>query len=202
MKTLRKNRWTMIHAACLLVTIVLGTGFNADAGVSIPNTFSPSTTISSSQMNANFTAVANQMPAVKQSLPEIWIVMSTTASQLSSIAFTAPGTGYAMIFATGSIAINTLASTSGVACVDLDATSGYIEGCTPKVGSDTAVRAMWPATFPDMLEYSVPYSIIKVIPVTSGAAYSYYLNGYYAGAAGASLFQSTMTVLFVPNALP
>lgn len=204
MKSNRKNRRAMMYAACLLVMVVLGMALGADAAVSIPNTFSPSTTISSSQMNANFTAVAQQMPAVKQSLSGIWIAIPVTAGQLSTISFTAPGTGYAMIFANGSIYLDTLASTAAFACIDLDATSAYVGGCIPNSGSDTAIRTYLPATFPDTTEFAIPYSMIKVIPVTSSTTYSYYLNGLATGtaASGAWLFQPNMTVLFVPNLLP
>ena len=202
MKSNRTNRWTMMYAVCLLATMVLGIALSANAGVTIPNTFSASTTISSSQVNANFTAVANQMPAVKQSLSGIWIAMPAAAAQLSVISFTAPGNGFAMIFATGSIYLDTLASTASFACIDLDAASAYTGGCTPMAGSDTAIRTYLPATFPDTTGFASPYSIIKVIPVTSGTAYSYYLNGYATGTTSAYLYQPNMTVLFVPNALP
>jgi hypothetical protein len=206
MKNFIKNRFSLKLVVLMLTIAFVGIAVNSYAititNVTIPNTFSSGTTISSSQVNANFTAVANQMPAVKQSLTGSWVTMSTTAGQLSSISFTAPGTGYAMIFATGSISVNSAAATESYVCVDLADTSAYVGGCQPVLGSDTAVRSFLPATFPDTTDFQMPYSIIKVIPVTSGLTYSYYLNGFFTGATAAYLFQPNMTVLFVPNLLP
>jgi hypothetical protein len=208
MKNFIKNRFSLKLVVLMLTIAFVGISVNSYAititNVTIPNTFTSGTTISSSQVNANFTAIANQMPAVKQSLSGIWITIPAAADQLSSISFTAPGTGYAMIFATGSISLDTAASTASYVCIDLADTSAYVGGCQPALGSDTAVRSFLPATFPDTGAggYDIPYSIIKVIPVTSGVTYTYYLNGYATGMTAASLFQPNMTVLFVPNLLP
>jgi len=200
-----KSRLSLRQVVILLTIIFLGIAVNSYADVTIPNTFTSGTTISSSQMNANFTAVANQMPAVKQTLPGPWITITSTASELTSISFTAPSNGYAMIFASGMMNVGTTTtSTIAYVCVDLDATSGYTGGCTPMGGTNSAVRSDLPAGFPNTgnTGYAIPYSIIKVIPVTSGTTYHYYLNGLATGLTFASLFQPSMTVLFVPNLLP
>lgn len=58
---MRMNKLSTIISAAALITF--GTPSWA-ADLEVPNTFSPNTTISSSQMNANFTAVQNKVNAI------------------------------------------------------------------------------------------------------------------------------------------
>ncbi len=70
--------------------------------------------------------------------------------------------------------------------------------------SDTAVRSYVPASFPSTgdREFGTPYSIVRVFPVTAGATEIFYLNGYANGFDACFLFQSSLTALFVPAAMP
>jgi hypothetical protein len=42
---------------------------------------------------------------------------------------------------------------------------------------------------------------VKVFPVSAGTTYTFYLNGTAAGFAFASLFQASLTALYVPGIL-
>jgi len=205
MKCFDKERFFMGQLVGLLMIAFLGIPVIAHAEVTIPHTFSPGTTISSGQVNANFTALKNQMPAVKQSVGPIWITMPTTAAQLKSISVTPPGNGYVIVTTTGTVSVTHTSGTLGYFCLDLHGTADYVGGCGPMSGSDTAVRSYLPSGFPSTgggQDFGIPYSIVKVFPVSGGASTTFYLNGRATGFDSAHLFHSAMTVLFVPNVLP
>lgn len=198
-----KNNFSIIRVIAL-VAVFIGVSAVAHADVTIPNTFAPDTTISSSQVNANFNTLKSQMPAVKQSVAGPWVAIPSVAGQISTISVTPPGDGYVMVTATGMVSITHTSGSSGVYCLDLHNTAGYVGGCAPAAGSDTAIRSYIPSGFPTTgtSDYGTPYSIVKVFAVTSGTAATFYLNGYATGLDAAVLFQPALTALFIPNALP
>lgn len=199
---LSKKRFSTRDVVLMLTAVILGMGVFAYATVKIPNTFTSGTAISSSAVNANFTSLANQMPAVKQVKQSSWLAMSTTAATLQSITVTPPGDGYVIVRASGSANSTTSTTTTGYVCLDLSNTAAYIGGCTPMGGSYTAFRTWVPATT-SAVENGESYSIEEVFAVTGSTSYTYYLSGSYSGFTTATyLFHPTLTVLFVPNALP
>ncbi len=100
MSYFNKRSFTMRQVIGLLTVVFLGITVIAYAAVNIPNTFAPNTTISASQVNANFTAVANQMPGVEYSSNESYISV-TTDSVVLSVDVTAPTEGYIVASFTG-----------------------------------------------------------------------------------------------------
>lgn len=62
-----KKSFTMRQVVGLLTVVFLGIAVIAYAAVTVPNTFSNGQTISSGQVNQNFTTLGNAMPAVKES---------------------------------------------------------------------------------------------------------------------------------------
>jgi hypothetical protein len=90
MKYFSKKRFTMRQVVGLLTFVFLGITVIAYAAVTIPNTFSSGTTISSSQVNANFTALGNAMPAVKTATTAYIIPSSTTPVNILSLPVTPP----------------------------------------------------------------------------------------------------------------
>jgi hypothetical protein len=146
------------------------------------------------------------MSAVKQEVGPIWVTIPSTPAFLSSISVTPKYNGYVMVTATGTISFNThTPPASGFFCLDLSDDEGYTGGCAPIGGSDTAVRSFVPASFPPTgagNDFGIPYSIVKVFPVTAGVTMTFYLNGYATGFGNCWLFQPSLTALFVPVALP
>ncbi len=144
------------------------------------------------------------MSAIKQELGPIWVEIPSSSAVLSSISVTPKYNGYVLVTATGTVSFTHTAAVQGNFCLDLSDTEGYTGGCGPMAGSDTAVRSYVPASFvtsPDW-GFGIPYSIVRVFPVTAGVTETFYLNGYAGNLHGCSLFQPSLTALFVPAALP
>lgn len=171
----------------------------AYAQVTIPHFFSPGTTISSSQVNSNFSTLSNAMPAVKQRKGQIWLEVPTNNSVIQSITVTPPAAGFVIVMAVGGIEVKSSSST-GFVCLDLSNAAKDVDGCIPMAGSVTGWRSYLPANFGDGINMS--YSIVETFPVSPGIEHTYYLNGYATGLSLSSLLHPTLTVIFVPNALP
>lgn len=87
--------------AVLVITIILVSVavIYAGSNFAVPNIFTSGTTISSSQMNANFQAIGQQLPASKTSGPSGSIsITDTTDINISSLAVTPPSNGYLLVF--------------------------------------------------------------------------------------------------------
>ena len=88
--------------------------------------------------------------------------------------------------------------------MQLSQTSGDVGGCVPDEGSDSAIRFYVAADFPTTQSgYGMltPYSIVRVWPVAADTSYTFYLNGYESSFNLISLFQPSITVLYVPGTL-
>ena len=142
--------------------------------------------------------------STKQTLGPIWIAMPTASAPLQSLTVTAPATGMMIVTVAGSVNYLHTNGIQGFYCVSLSKTSGDTGGCVPNAGSDSAMRnyvaAAVPTTVPGF-GASEGYSIVRIWPVKIGVTYTFYLNGYETGMDAASLFQSTITALWVPGTL-
>ncbi len=85
-----KNRFSLRQVVLLLTIVFIGVAVISYATVTIPNTFSSGTTISSSQMNDNFTAVKNAIEPLQvsnftkfSSLNVGGVDVTTTATKLN-----------------------------------------------------------------------------------------------------------------------
>jgi hypothetical protein len=183
----------------LLLTIIITGAGSALAEVIVPFHFTPGATISSSEVNSNFSTLRNAMPAVKQNKGVIWVAVPTSGTTVQSITVTPPADGYVTVMAAGSVNVNSTSS-EGNTCLDLSDTANYIGGCIPMQGSTTAWRSHLPANFGN--DIGLSYSIVETFAVTAGNTYTYYLSGYATGFSSPYLFHPTLTVIFVPNALP
>jgi hypothetical protein len=65
--------------------------------VTIPNTFTTGTTISSSAVNENFTALANQMPGVDWATISQTNITPSSTTTLASVNINAPCAGYVVV---------------------------------------------------------------------------------------------------------
>jgi hypothetical protein len=152
------------------------------------------------------TPQAQAQAAVAQVKGPIWISVPGSPAPLQSIQVKAPAAGN--ITVTGTVNYQHTLGTQGYYCLQLSETSGYIGGCIPNGGSDSAVRSYIASDFPT----TVPgfgaleqYSIVRTWPVTAGTTYTFYLNGYGNGFTGTGtglwLFQPSITALYVPGTL-
>ena len=154
------------------------------------------------------TPQAQAQAAVAQVKGPIWISVPGSPAPLQSIQVKAPAAGNITVTVTGTVNYQHTLGTQGYYCLQLSETSGYIGGCIPNGGSDSAVRSYIASDFPT----TVPgfgaleqYSIVRTWPVTAGTTYTFYLNGYGNGFTGTGtglwLFQPSITALYVPGTL-
>ena len=142
--------------------------------------------------------------AVRQVRGPIWISVPASAGSLQTIQVKAPANGNLIVTVTGTMVYEHTLGTQGFYCVSLSQTASDVGGCVPDGGSDSAVRGSIASGFPTTVPgygASEQYSIVKTIPVTAGATYTFYVNGYGSGFTGAWLFQPSMTALYVPGTL-
>lgn len=88
MKYFSKKSFTMRQVVGLLTIVFLGITVIAYAAVTVPNTFSSGTTISSSQVNANFTTLGNAISGTAENLRIIRGSIGTSGSIVYGTGFT------------------------------------------------------------------------------------------------------------------
>jgi hypothetical protein len=155
-------------------------------GVTIPYNFTSGTTISSSQVNANFTALANQMPGID------WTTISQASFNargsvvtLANVTITAPCSGYVVV------------RFDGQAYADAG------DGLT-LAASDTA---SWGSNdgnvtfYSDNKLYAHPFSHTRVYSVSAGSKTFYAVAQNYTpqGGSGVAGVYGTLTATFYPN---
>lgn len=201
MRYSNRKRFTMRQVVGLLTFVFLGITVIAYAAVTVPNTFSSGTTISSSQVNANFTALGNAMPAVKSiaTFYDTALPNSGTVVNIATLSVTPPVAGY--IILTGSTHVGVDKATA-----DRNEANVYLTTISATTSSNftTLINCC------DTSGYKwVPLSITAVYPVTGGVLQNFYLtakrdtttNNVYVGH---SLFGGVRLIAqFVPGtALP
>ncbi len=189
-----------------LLTLLLVIPQAVFAEVPIPNTFTSGTPISSSQVNANFTAIATSAPAVKQARQApagvpIYINSASTPQNIYSITVTPPANGYVILIANSNLGISQTQSAANGAAIYLTNAS-----------QATSTNEVYPYyTTPTGATANgwvfIPFSITAVYPVTSGVASTFYMTAVrdstgknYVGI-GNSFNDTSITAIFVPNAL-
>jgi len=196
MKQLNRKMSIGVWISVLVITILLvSVTVTFAGGIALPNTFSPGTTISSSQVNANFQALNNALPAFSSSYQQfgsfgIGVSLPTGISAITPISFTPPANGYVIIFATAQIVINNGAAQSNTE-VQMNICS------TPNVNSSNVRIDGIPAT----TSWHSPLSLMDVEAV-SPTPTTLYLNGFFSGPSGSSanITSLQVTMIFVPSA--
>lgn len=102
MNLLNRKISVRVSMVVLVITILLvsvAVIYAVSSNFTVPNTFTSGTTISSSEMNANFQALGQALPASKTSVSSGSIsIVDTTGSNISSLAVTPPSNGYLLVF--------------------------------------------------------------------------------------------------------
>jgi hypothetical protein len=136
-----------------------------------------------------------------------WIIVptySTSLTPLQSITVKAPANGNMIVTAAGSVTWEFTTGVNADWCLQLSQTPGYVRGCAPDLGTDSAIRFYTAADFPTTMNgygETTPYSIVRSWPVTAGASYTFYLNGWENNYNGVWLFHPSLTVLYAPGTL-
>lgn len=152
--------------------------------VSVPNEFTSGTTISSSAMNNNFKAVANQMPGVDWKTIEKTNIDVTSTVTVATVSISAPCSGYVVVRFDGR-AIADTGDRLLLAASDTETYNFSVDKCVVFEGDGN----------------NHPFSHTRVYEVTQGA------HSFYAGAKnsvniagdGKASIYGTLTATFYPN---
>jgi len=148
-------------------------------------------------------AAASGEVAVKE-VRSTWITVDDHPEALESLETTAPADGTMLVTAAGSVNYESTNGTVGNYCLTLAQAPRNVEACEPAGSTNVAVRNYIAADFPTtesgvgMLQ---SYTLVRTWSVQAGHSYSFYVNGYQGGMT-VSLFQPSITALFVPGKLP
>ncbi len=197
MKYFTKERFTLRQVVIMLTIVFSGVAVISYGAVTIPNTFTPGKTISSGEVNSNFTALANQMPAVKTGYAGFNIAVESTYTHIVTLSVTVPANGFVYLSANGSIQLGSKSA---------DGFSEVIVGITDDNIPDTPISGNAVRFYLDKNQvgsYQVPYGANAVFPLTAGA-HTFYINAcrYGDGDNNVYVCDNRLTAMFIPNALP
>lgn len=203
-KYLSNDRFSLRQVIGMLTLVIVGISVVAYAAVTIPYTFTSGTTAKSSEVNANFTALANAMPAVKViSVADNNTITSAypTGTQLAALPVTIPAAGNVLISASGTVCIDNhaLGSTDEL-YLKISKTSGAVTG----TGSFTSYRIDKAIPTYIDLRSCVPFSARYVFNEATAGTINYYLNMSISTLGGATgeILQTDLAAQYIPNTLP
>jgi hypothetical protein len=101
MGNFQKQRFSLGQVVIMLALVFIGIAVISYAAVTIPYTFTSGTTISSSEVNANFQALKEGMPGIQFLNIGSVSNISTTITNCGSIVITAPIDGYVLVQVSG-----------------------------------------------------------------------------------------------------
>ena len=192
------KHFSLWQVVALLTTVFVSIGLVAYAKVSVPNTFTAGTTVSASQMNDNFSALATAMPAVKSVTAKSFFVSmpATTSSgvmtDIITLAVNAPAEGNMYLTSTVYSSLVDRPCT-GVDSIVYGPKFQILESSHSNF-NNTSVGAS--------SETSGTFTFHTVYPVTAGP-HRYTLSGSYSGCVGDGLDvkSARLTGIFIPNTM-
>ena len=211
MKQLNRKLSIRVSMAVLVITILLGITATASADqVILPYTFSSGTTISSSQVNSNFQALAQSMPGLKSVPGSGNVTLSSGWQNLASITVTPPVDGILMFFASASGTITQGSKAGGDSwgyssmsiCTTPTSGTGGGPGCTGGGGTLTLDTIFTTAVANYAPRITVPITTIGFVPVQKNTPVTYYLTAAYtdSSSVGSCVVNgSSLTALFIPG---
>ena len=186
MTYLNRKKCMVIQIGSVLTFVLLGIASTVYAGqVNVPYTFSPGTTISSSQVNDNFQALAQSMPGMKSVGWGGSVTLSTTWQNIASITVTPPADGMLLLMGMTNVTIyydngGARGDQSVVLCItQTSGGSNSSPGCqcgsevsfsVPQYGAGDGPRIQVPAAF------------IANVGVVKNTSVTYYLTAAFPGA--------------------
>lgn len=205
-KYLSKDRFSLRQVVGMLTVAFLGVSVLAYAAVNLPFTFTAGSPARASEVNANFQATANAIPAMKTTYLQYSPLINSTGTTVYSLQVTPPAAGKMLVTSTGIACIeeHTQGTKGGFiihlfnsnavgwdnvedALVDLPTTFFILSAGTPTISAGDDAR--------------VPYHLTGVlsVPSTDPITFSLSAQGYYS--ASGYLRENTLIVQYFPNAL-
>lgn len=181
-----KKRFSLRQIVFLLSIVFAGIAVISYATVNIPNTFTSGTTISSSQVNSNFTALAIQMPGISwTTISQSNIDVRTSMVTLATVTVHATTSGYVVVrfdgYANADTGDRLVLAASNVADY------GINDGHTQFEGDGDGH----------------PFSHTRVYTVASGSSTTFYAVAYnspvHRGGDGIASVYGTLTATFYPR---
>ena len=186
MKKLNKKTAIGILIAILFVTFISVVVIASSSSFSVPYTFTSGTTISASEMNANFQAIGGNLPASKSISFGTTTITSTTQNFTGILTVTPPANGYLILYARDTYTAQD-SSISDVCIYSTDSSGSTVidKYCHALSGSETNHN----------------YSYTQGL-VTAGTPLYFYM-GTDMGITGTT-FSGSLSALFIPapNTLP
>lgn len=165
------------------------------------NTFSPNTTINSSQVNQNFTNLSNTVPKMKSVGTAANIVLNSQTQNLTSVTVTPPDDGMVLLLVSLDVTMSEGGNEGGQSwgtisarlCITpMNTCSALMLDMPPVTGVQPfSPRLMYPATF------------MAMAPATKGVAATYNLTGQkdYADPGGSIIVSGTLLAIFIKMGL-
>jgi len=207
MRCLDRKRFSLRQIVVMLATTLLGiAAIGYASSVTIPNTFISGTTISASQMNANFTAVKTAVDdnnsritvleqkktTIKYSQDNTCCSAVTAAVAHQSVSINATSSGNVVVSFTGYCGLNHITGQYTRIGYAISQTSGDVN--SPSRGSIQV-----PSASPSD-NYTFSLSTQQVFPVSTGTA-TFYLNvqNTSTGAGAVQIGWGNLHAMFIPN---
>jgi hypothetical protein len=160
-------------------------------------TFSPGTTIRSSDVNNNFQTLVNAMSRIGGTFNDSTITLSDAVQNLANMTVTPPMDGVVLFIATAHIRVD---STGG----GPDANTGAARFClTPTPGSCSGSDVMvtlYAPTAPLTTSLYMPVTMIEAVPCHANIPFTYYLAAKKEAAGLAVINGINFTRIFLPGA--
>lgn len=204
MKYLKINKYLIALTVSVLTSVLLAIAATVYAQNALPNTFSPGTTISSSQVNENFTTLSQSMPGMKTALSSGSVTLSTEWQNVLSLTVTPPMNGVLLLLGTASVTV-TQGSTAGgsswnysSATFCMTPASGGGSPCNgARVTLDTVPSEL---VHPYAPRLTVPATMIGSVGVVKNTPVTYYLTAAKASESVGSIVidTSSLNAIFLP----
>jgi hypothetical protein len=210
MKGFRKYGFAMASIVAFFILALSGIVPDVEAQPMNLNTFSAGTTISSSQVNQNFTALANAIPKMKSAGTMSDVILGSQTQNLTSVTVTPPGDGMIVLLASVGITLwegyndgsggnsggQSWGTVSARLCITPMNNCGNFMLDMPPRASNVGVQNYSP-------RISFPASFIAMAPATKGVAATYNLTGQkdYADPGGTVIVGGSLVAIFVQMGL-
>jgi hypothetical protein len=189
----QKQRFSLGQVVIMLALVLIGIGVISYAAVTIPNTFISGTTISSSQVNANFNALATAMPGVNYLQTQTDVTLTTTTQNIYSVTVTAPRAGYLIALFSGYAYINHSTGVSSIYryWISNSSTGSYLSAVSFRYWS-------LHSSLPTAAYYDSP-STQEVFPTSGGTMTLYVRADTSTSSSNVLMSNGSLNVIFVPT---
>lgn len=193
----RNKRFSLGEVIGLLAAVLVGVAvIGYAASVTVPNTFSPGTTIRSDEVNDNFTALKDgidQNKSVAECSPEVLsTTLTTSVSDIASVTITVPGPGTVTVSGSGTFQLGNNGSL-WEGDIFVSQTSGGTGGPSRNITNSWVGPPGLPAGI-----YATPFHEQAIFDVDEAGDVTYYLTGQYISQQ-LTVLRASICAVFTPN---